>query len=113
MGIFLICEASGRILKDMKYNITKKGVELTNMDEASLTEKIDRLEKHLHEPYVVDIWLSRDTHHQSGDVITCRINVEEGKKVFHAERTAATILDAIDEVIAAVTQQLEKHHDRT
>lgn len=97
----------------MKYNLTKKHIEVTTIDEAALEEKLDRLEKHLRTPYVVDVVLSRDTHHHSGNIITCRINVEEGKKLFHAERESDTILDAVDEVIGAISQQLEKHHDRT
>lgn len=97
----------------MKYNLTKKHIELTASDEAALEEKLDRLEKHLRSPYVVDVVLSRDTHHHSGNIITCHINIEEGQKVFHAERESDTILDAVDEVIGAISQQLEKQHDQT
>ncbi|MAF81241.1 hypothetical protein CL628_04485 [bacterium] len=96
----------------MQFKLTKKNIELSNHEEGVVDEKLSRIAKHLRTPFVVDVMLRRDTHHQSGDVYLCRINVEEGKRVFHGERTGESTLDALDETIAVVIQQLEKEHDR-
>lgn len=96
----------------MEFTLTKKNVELSAEDEKAIAQKLNRIAKHLRVPFVVDVLLRRDTHHQSGDVFSCRINIEEGKKVFHGEREGESTLDALDKTIAVVVQQLEKDHDR-
>ena len=96
----------------MIYNLHCHHLTLSDLERDSLDKKIDRLARHLHPPYTIDITLQHDTHHLKGDVITCRINVEQGKKVFHAERVGGTTADTIDEVIGAIKSELEKDHDR-
>ncbi len=96
----------------MQFKLTKKNLEVSDDDESVIDEKLSRIAKHLRTPFVVDVMLRRDTHHQSGDVYLCRINVEEGKRVFHSERTGESTLDALDETIAVIIGQLEKEHDR-
>lgn len=75
-----------------------------------IDEKMDRLEKHLHPPFVVEVVLQRNTHHLHGEILTCRMNVTQSKRVLHAEREGALAIDAIDETLAAIKQQLEKQH---
>ena len=77
-----------------------------------MTHKLDRLQKHLMPPYVMDVRCMRSTHHLKGDVITCKVNIEQHGRVFHAERDAQTVLDALDEVIEALEKELGKDHDK-
>ncbi len=75
-------------------------------------EKLSRLGKYLTPPWQVDVVLERDKHHRSGQVITCRINIEIGKKVWHAERVNSSISKAIDDAEKAVSRELQKYRDR-
>jgi len=96
----------------MDFKLTQKNISLNDAEASKADEKLGRIEKHLRSPFVVDVMLRRDTHHQTGEVFLCRINVEEGKKVFHGERNGESPLDALDETIAVIIQQLEKEHDQ-
>lgn len=95
----------------MKFNLRNQYISPTDSDLAQMQEKLDRLDKHLLPPYVADVHLIHDQHHRSGEVVTCIINIEHGKRVFHTERTGGTIQDALDEAIEAVRRELKKYHD--
>lgn len=97
----------------MQYILSSDNVALTDADRALLDKKLNRLQKHLSPPYVTDIRLEHDTHHQTGKVIRCRITIEQGKSVMHAKRTAATVQDALDQTIEALEQVLKKHRAKT
>ncbi len=94
----------------MKYTLQTDNLQLSSLEHNSLDKKLGRLEKHLEIPYVIAVTLAHSAHHLKGDVITCRINVEQGKAVLHAERVGATIADTLDECVQALQQELKKHH---
>lgn len=96
----------------MKYNLSTEHLELSQMEKNQIDEKLERLERHLFPPFTTSVRFTHDTHHKSGQVITCTVNIKSGKKVFHAERTSQTVLDALDEVIGAIKNELEKEHSR-
>ena len=96
----------------MEYTLHKHNLELTDADFNLLDKKLKRLQKHLKPPFNVNIGLRRDTHHKNGEIMTCTINISHGKKTYHAERTGETVQDCLDEVIHALTQELERDHDR-
>lgn len=96
----------------MEYTFHSHNLELTEADSTLLDKKMERLEKHLKPPFTANVGLKRDAHHRSGDIITCTIKISHGKKTYHAERTAETIQDCLDEVIHAITQELERDRDK-
>jgi ribosomal subunit interface protein len=96
----------------MKYSLRTEHITLSDLDREQLDKKLSRLNKHLLEHHMIDISILHDTHHQKGNTVTCVINIEQGKKVFHAERTHSTIQNALDEALAAVARELKKEHDK-
>jgi len=96
----------------MQYSLSLQHLSMSEADEQLLNEKLDRLKKHLLPPYTVQIRFTRSTHHQKGDVVTCIVNIEQGGEVFHAEKDASTMQDALDEVVAALMNNLERAHDK-
>lgn len=98
--------------KTMKYSLYTDKIELTDTDRQMLEEKLNRLEKHVNPPYTLDITVSHSTHHRTGDVITCKMNLENGKNVWHVEETGETIQNCIDQAIEALQQQVKKFHEK-
>lgn len=96
----------------MKHSLTLEHIEVSDLDKKQLEEKLDRLYKHMVPPYEIDVLIAHDTHHTQGNVIRCRINIEQEGKVYHVERNEDTVQDAIDEVIAALKSELVESHDR-
>jgi ribosomal subunit interface protein len=98
----------------MKYQLRTDNVELSDLDRVFLDKKMTRLQKHLKPPYAIEVTIRRDSHHRSGEVITCVMNIRMGgvKRVLHSERTANTIQDCIDEIIHAADRELQKIHDK-
>lgn len=96
----------------MKYNLRTEHLELSDLDHEQIDEKLDRLQKHLEPPFVIDVTLQHDTHHRHGAVVTCTINVEHGKKVFHAERSDNTVQNALDEAVNTLQKELGRAHDK-
>jgi ribosomal subunit interface protein len=96
----------------MKYSLQTENIVLTDLEANSLQEKLDRLEKLMRPPFVIDVILRHDRHHRKGDVVTCRVNIEQGKYVFHAERKGGTVADCVDEVVQALQKELQKRHDK-
>lgn len=96
----------------MKYTLHTHNIQLSDGDQAHLEKKLNRLEKHVLAPYVLDLVFIHDAHHLHGQVITCRINVEHGKHVMHAERTADTIQNALDQASAALENELQKSNEQ-
>ncbi len=77
-----------------------------------MDKKLGRLQKHLLPPYTINVRCTHSTHHAKGNVITCLVNIEQRGKVFHAERAASTIQDALDAVIEALEKELGREHDK-
>lgn len=98
----------------MNYNLSLHNLELTPLDENFLDKKLSRLRKRVSNPHHLDIALRRDTHHRSGEIITCTMHLKTNvsKKRLHVERTASTVQDCLDEAIEALTHELEKAHDK-
>lgn len=96
----------------MKYSLTTKYIELVEADIRLLDKKLERLEKHLLVPFQADVVLRRDRHHRSGETVTCKINIEQGKSVYHAQRVGESVQEALDEVIAALKKELVKNREK-
>lgn len=96
----------------MKYSLTTKNIELVEADIKLLDKKMERLEKHLRPPFQVDVVLRQDRHHRTGETVTCKINIEQGRSVYHAQRVGASVQEALDEVIAALKQELLKNREK-
>lgn len=96
----------------MEYSLRTDNLTLTDVERDALDKKLRRLQKHLQPPFTTDVTLLHDSHHLKGDVVTCRINIKYGKKVFHAERVGSTIADVVDESVRALDQELAKHHSK-
>lgn len=95
----------------MEYRLSTDKVEITDEDRQLMDKKFNRLQKILETPFVVDVRITRDTHHRNGDVVNCKIVIEQGKHVFHADRTADTIQTALDEALEAMQKELQRHHE--
>lgn len=96
----------------MLYNLQTQNLELTATDQQMLDDKLNRFQKFLKEPYQVDIRFVRDTHHNSGLIMNCLINIRQGKNVFHAERVAATVQDSLDQCLDGLKQEVAKNRDK-
>lgn len=92
----------------MQFELTLQQLTLSDFDREQIQGKFERLEKHVVPPFQMHMVLSHDTHHQKGAVVTCRLNLSQSGKVFHAERAAATALTAVDACIEALQRELEK-----
>ncbi len=96
----------------MQYQLRTEHIELTSSDQEQLDKKLDRLHKHLKPPYITDITFIRDTHHRTGNIITCIINVQQGKDMYHAERSNGDIQTALDQALKAIGQEMKNNHDK-
>ena len=96
----------------MKFSLATNNMEVPEAERAQMNEKLTRLQKHLEPPFVVDVVLRRDAHHRQGDVISCRVTIEQGKRVFHVAREAGSIQTALDAVIEGLGRELGKHHEQ-
>ncbi len=96
----------------MKYSLRSEHITISPMDEEMLTEKLNRLEKHVVTPFTTNVTIEHDTHHTKGNVVRCTIIIESGKKVFRAERSYDTVQNAIDAAISALKSELSSDHDR-
>lgn len=92
----------------MRYSLTTQHIELSEEDTQQIEEKLSRLTKYTVPPFHVEIVVSHDTHHQLGAVTACRINLKQGGKVFHVERSARVALSAVDACVEALQQELKK-----
>lgn len=96
----------------MQYTLSLQHITLSDTDEQLMNEKLDRLEKHLLPPFTSHVRFTRNTHHLKGDVVKCIVTINQGKEVFHAEREASNIQDALDEVISALNKNLGRAHSK-
>ena len=91
----------------MKYSIRYDHIELSQWDLEQMEKKLERLEKRVREPHMLDITFSHSTHHQNGRVVGCRFTLEQGKSLFHVERVAESVQTALDQSIEALLAELE------
>lgn len=96
----------------MQYSLRTQHIEVTDLDRDQLDHKLDRIKKHLMPPFTIDISIERETLHSSGETVNVRINIEQGKRVFHADRSDATLQNALDAAIEAISAELKKEHDK-
>ena len=96
----------------MKYSLSTEHLTLGETDLDLIEKKMDRLEKFLTPPFQAKITLRHDTHHKRGDVITCRINIENNGKVFFAKRVSDNTRNAIDETTSVLKKKLSRHRDK-
>lgn len=96
----------------MHYSLSLHHLTLSDNDEQEVKKKLDRLHKHLHAPFTTHVRLEHSTHHLKGDVVTCIVNIAQDGQVYHAERTATSVADAIDEVVEALNKELGRAHDK-
>src|SRR5687767_10054519 len=94
----------------MKYSLSTDHITVTPSDQELLDKKLVKLEKLVNEPYTMTIRFKHDTHHLKGQVVTCLVNIQQGKRVFHAERNEDSIQTAFDGVVAALKSELQKAH---
>lgn len=96
----------------MNYSLTVQHIELSQLDQQLLNEKLQRLRKLIDYPATIDVVIRHDTHHRQGHVVTCIINMHIDRHHLHIERAATTVQDALDEAITALREGLRKHHDK-
>lgn len=96
----------------MHYSLTTQHIQLSAADTQQIELKLTRLTKFITPPFHIDIVVSHDTHHQQGAVIAGRINLTQGGRIFHVERSASSALTAIDECVEALQQELKKAKDK-
>ncbi len=96
----------------MKHSLRLEHIEISDDDKEQLASKLERLEKHLQTPYVTDVTISHDTHHTHGNVVRCTIVIEQGKRLYRAQRSEETVQNAIDEALSAISSELRSDHER-
>ncbi|MEX1111951.1 MAG: ribosome-associated translation inhibitor RaiA [Candidatus Andersenbacteria bacterium] len=96
----------------MKYNIRLEHMEISEFDQDQLEKKLARLEKHLTPPFVTDVTISHNARRLHGNVVECRINIQQGKKVFHADRNGDDVQTVIDDCIGALKNELQKYYEK-
>lgn len=96
----------------MKFNLSTEHIKLGATDLQLIEEKMERLEKMLRAPFIVDVRLSHDKHHRQGQVVTCRFNIKQSGEVFHADRSSDTVQNAVDLTLAATKKELLKFQDK-
>ncbi len=94
----------------MNYSLSSDHITIPETDKELIDKKLMKLEKLVNEPYMMTVRFRHDTHHKKGDVVTCLINIEQGRRVFHAERSEDSIQTSLDEVIDALKSELSKAH---
>lgn len=98
----------------MKVQYYLKNVEINE----DLRQKIEKKLRHLAKYQkslnfrMVQIDISRDRHHRSGDVYRVEINVDIPKKVLRAVETGSDMLLAFDIAAEKVDRQAREEKDR-
>jgi len=96
----------------MQYSLRTQHLELTDLDRDQIDNKLNRIKKHLMPPFTMDISMIREQLKSNGETVNVRINIEQGKRVFHAERSDSTVQNALDAAIEAISAELKKEHDK-
>ena len=96
----------------MKYSLALKNIEIEAKEMDVIDEKLDRLKKILKPPFVCDMVIERDKHHRSGDVVKCRLSLEQEGKVWHSERVANTVTSSVDKVVEVLRKDLRRNADK-
>lgn len=97
----------------MRYNLRLDHMELSDFDREQLDKKMDVLHKHLRPPYITDVTFLHSTHHLNGDeAVTCIINIENGKTVYHADRSGPDAQRALDRTLEAMERELRRAHEK-
>lgn len=96
----------------VKYNLTRKNIELSELDQQEIEEKTQRLKRLIKGPYTFDIVIKRDSHHRQGNVIDCRMTLKTAGNTMHAERLNSTVANVVDEVVEALRKELVKFQEK-
>jgi ribosomal subunit interface protein len=96
----------------MQYTLSLVHIDLSDADRQEMDEKLDRMKRHLVPPFTMDVRLTRSVHHKTGDVVNAHVTIQMGGHVFHTERSAGNVIGAIDDVVGALKNELEKAHNK-
>lgn len=96
----------------MEYSLSTQHIEVSDWDREQMEKKLGRLQKHLLAPFHIQLHFAHDTHHANGEVVTCKLLVDQPGDNFRVSRAAASVQDALDESIEAIGQELAKAHDK-
>ena len=94
----------------MEYSLRTENVVLSVPDRKLLNEKLGKLDKFVRTPYVADVALIHTSHANSP--VTCIINIEQGKHVFHAQREGNTIQTSTLGVVEALEKEIKKQRGK-
>ncbi len=82
----------------MNINLVHRGLELTPAIKAYVEEKMATLQKFMEDIEQMDVEVGMSTHHHTGNVFLCRVNVVVHGEVIRVEREEADLYKAIDKV---------------
>lgn len=86
-------------------------IELTNENQKHIDAKCAHFGKHFSNAVLMNLEMRLDRHHRKGDVIAMRasLSLSSGEsKLIHAESSEETFSKALDELLNALSRQLER-----
>ncbi len=96
----------------MKYSISAKKIELSEIDHGLIDSKLSRIHRYLNPPYEASLVINKDSHHKKGKVITCTLKIVMGKNVFYSERQEESLPDALDEIVKVMRTELRRFREK-
>jgi len=97
----------------MQILITGKNIELTEALKKYAEEKFSALDKFFDKIIRADVVLSRDNHHQKGDVNYCECKLEIPGQDLFVSKDEPNMYKAIDKVSDHLAEELKKHKEKT
>ena len=95
----------------MKYSLRTEHVSLNTADEEQINKQLRTLSIHRKLPDITDISFHKSTPHGKGNIISCIINIQQGKRLLHTERDGETLQNALAQSIEVLRRKLQKNHD--
>ena len=96
----------------IKFSVRYDHITLSDWDQGQLVKKLQRLEKRVQEPHMLDITFTHSTHHLNGQVVGCKMALEQGKNIFYAAREAESVQTALDQCLEAMVAELEHNYGK-
>lgn len=96
----------------MQLIITGKNMNVSTRTEDFITRKMDRLERHLHEPFEARVELSQENARNANQRQIVQVTLSRNGTIIRAEERAADMKVAIESVVDKLDKQLRRYKDK-
>lgn len=96
----------------MQLIITGKNMNVSTRTEDFITRKMDRLERHLNEPFEARVELSQENTRNVNERQIVQVTLSKNGTIIRAEERAADLKVAVESVVDKLDKQLRRYKDK-